>query len=562
MDYQDLSREELIMLVDRLVEEKRRRRYGLVWEEQEEGVEKILRGNYPVLAEVKEREIINDKTKPMNLLIEGDNLHSLNTLLYTHREKVNVIYIDPPYNTGNKDFIYNDKMVDKEDTWRHSKWLSFMAKRLRIARELLSDDGVIFISIDDNEQAQLKLLCDEVFGEGNVLGQFVWEKNPNPTFLNKYIRSSHEYVYCYSKCKDRVSGLYETHVYEKQDDSQPLQNKGNPMSVLEVKEGEAELNFIENGIVPEGVYGKIKLLDDVEVVNGANANCFRIEGTFRFRQEYFESAVRENRKLIFKTDKMSPRLTNNIIKSKDFAPKSILKTQATTQVGVNEVNNILGESEFSYPKPVDLIKGLLRLNRNVGAVVLDFFAGSGTTGHAVMELNKEDGGNRQFILCTNNENNICEDVTYERLKRVIIGYTTPKGKEVAGLGGNLKYFKTGFIEKDQDEEDLKNQFIDKSLELLSIKEDTYEKLIDNDSFKMNGGVDKVIGLYMDIDTNYTLLDDIQGMFDEYNVGVKKLFMPDQIDIDNDSKIEDLRNSGIEIHRVPRKIIDILEGWRK
>ena len=162
------------------------KRYGLVWEEREEAVEERLREELPVLVEDKELALTDGgKDAPNHILIEGDNLEALTTLSYTHEGKVDVIYIDPPYNTGNKDFVYNDSFVDSEDSYRHSKWLSFMSKRLRIAKRLLSDRGVIFISIDDNEQANLKLLCDEVFGGGNFIAQVIWERAYSPVNLKK-----------------------------------------------------------------------------------------------------------------------------------------------------------------------------------------------------------------------------------------------------------------------------------------------------------------------------------------------------------------------------------------
>ena len=152
------------------------RPYGLVWEDKSEKTEDKMQEELPVLKEVKERALIsNSKDAPNHILIEGDNLEALTTLAYTHAGRIDVIYIDPPYNTGNKDFVYNDSFVDREDTYRHSKWLSFMSRRLRIAKQLLSDKGVIFISIDDNEQAQLKLLCDEVFGEENFVANIIWK---------------------------------------------------------------------------------------------------------------------------------------------------------------------------------------------------------------------------------------------------------------------------------------------------------------------------------------------------------------------------------------------------
>ena len=168
------TKEKLLAEIERLKKElKKKKKYGLIWEDKPEDVVEMCKEKLPVLKEVKSKEIITDKNKPMNLLIEGDNYHALSVLNYTHKGKIDVIYIDPPYNTGNKDFIYNDHYVDREDSYRHSKWLSFMEKRLKLAKMLLSKEGVIFISIDDNEQAQLRLLCDSIFGEKNFVGEII-----------------------------------------------------------------------------------------------------------------------------------------------------------------------------------------------------------------------------------------------------------------------------------------------------------------------------------------------------------------------------------------------------
>ena len=193
-DLTDISNDEKAYLIE-LINNKKK--YGLVWEDKPENVEEQLRSMLPVFKEVKERAIVADNPEaPNHILIEGDNLHALTALSYTHAGKVDVIYIDPPYNTGNKDFIYNDSYVDKEDTYRHSKWLSFMDKRLRLAKKLLSDKGVIFISIDDNEQAQLKLLCDEILGSNSFLGTLIQDKlnSKNDT---KNIQRNHEYIHVY-----------------------------------------------------------------------------------------------------------------------------------------------------------------------------------------------------------------------------------------------------------------------------------------------------------------------------------------------------------------------------
>ena len=178
----------------------KQKRYGLVWEDKPEDVEEELRNNLPVLNEVKERAIIsNNNDVPNHVLIEGDNLEALTALAYTHAGKVDVIYIDPPYNTGNKDFVYNDTFIDSDNAYRHSTWLSFMSKRLRIAKKLLSDRGVIFISIDDNEIAQLKMLCSEIFGSINFLQQIIIESNPRGSQSSKYFANTHEYLLVYSK---------------------------------------------------------------------------------------------------------------------------------------------------------------------------------------------------------------------------------------------------------------------------------------------------------------------------------------------------------------------------
>ena len=187
-----LTNDEKAALLELLNKQKK---YGLVWEDKPEDVEERLRDELPVLKEVKDRFVSSeDPEAPNHVLIEGDNLEALTALTYTHAGKIDVIYIDPPYNTGNKDFIYNDSFVDSEDSFRHSKWLSFMSKRLKLAKGLLSDKGVIFISIDDNEQAQLKLLCDEIFGSNDFVGNIIWEKADSPRMDAKIMSSRHDFI--------------------------------------------------------------------------------------------------------------------------------------------------------------------------------------------------------------------------------------------------------------------------------------------------------------------------------------------------------------------------------
>lgn len=196
--YDDFSNEELIELLNKQDKELSRKKYGLVWDSEREPEKVVLdcQHKLPVLKEVKANQIKTDD-EDYNLMIEGDNYHALQVLNYTHKEKIDVIYIDPPYNTGNKDFIYNDRHVDREDGYRHSKWLNFMEKRLDLAKSLLTESGVIFISIGNDEIAQLKLLCDKIFGENVNNNVIHWKKNQKPQNASKTISESAEYLLVY-----------------------------------------------------------------------------------------------------------------------------------------------------------------------------------------------------------------------------------------------------------------------------------------------------------------------------------------------------------------------------
>ena len=239
-----LTNDEKSALIELL---RKQKKYGLVWEDKPEDVEERLRDELPVLIEDTGNAIISeDADAPNHILIEGDNLEALTALAYTHEGKIDVIYIDPPYNTGNKDFVYNDRFVDKEDSYRHSKWLSFMSKRLRIAKRLLSDKGVIFISIDDNEQAQLKLLCDEIFGEQKFVGEIVWFKKRKGSFLSNKLVSMTEYILPYWNGKEvQLFGGLPSNT-----ESQPIIKRTNSVKTLSFAP-----NIIKTKL-PDGIYPK------------------------------------------------------------------------------------------------------------------------------------------------------------------------------------------------------------------------------------------------------------------------------------------------------------------
>ena len=449
--------------------------YGLVWEDRPEAVEERLREDLPVLIEDKARALTaGGPDAPNHILIEGDNLEALTTLTYTHAGKIDVIYIDPPYNTGNKDFIYNDSYVDSEDSYRHSKWLSFMSRRLKIAKKLLSDRGIIFISIDDNEQANLKLLCDsaELFGEKNFVGTFFWKRTSTPPALSYKIRRKLEFVLCYQKSAIPQRTFAQGYV---DGGDAPLLNSGNPRGILTFPVGTVHFNLPDGIYSPNSTY-KIELLDDIEVIDGLNANEFRAAGNFKWGQSNLEREVSEGTYFLIKSRQFSPRFQKATKATK--VPSNIIDDEVNVGTNEDAQKEMLGfnlSSSFDYAKPSSLIAYLTKMPfwDEKDITVLDFFAGSGTTLHAVMLLNAEDGGKRQCILCTNNENGICENVTYERNKRVIEGYTKPNGEEVAGLtNNNLRYYRTHSVGRSRSTKNMRRLVL-LSTDMLCIKENLY-----------------------------------------------------------------------------------------
>lgn len=435
--------------------------YGLVWEDKPEEVEERLRNELPVLVEVKERAIGGGNSLlPNHLIIEGDNLEALATLAYTHAGKIDVIYIDPPYNTGNKDFIYNDSYVDNEDSYRHSKWLSFMSRRLRIAKKLLSDRGVIFISIDDNEQANLKLLCDEIFGFRKLIATLIWKSKSGGANDASAFGVDHEYILCYCSDISRVfinkdKGATVTTAYNKTD------KDGRRYSLDRLdKQSLGYQSTLDFPIIgPDGREYVVEHKDPSHK-----------KARWRWGKETVQERYEE---LVF----IWPYVyTKNYEKTDGQKPRSILSDErfGRTRTGSTDLNKILGNQNiFSYPKPAALIKYIIELGSKIDSYILDFFAGSGTTLHAVMQLNAEDGGKRQCILCTNNENGICENVTYERNKRVIEGYTKPNGEQVEGLhNNNLRYYRTDFVGRSRSTKNMR-RLVQLSTDMLCIKENLY-----------------------------------------------------------------------------------------
>lgn len=415
---QDENTGNLLSYLSDLEKDVNGKKYGLVFEEHREEIDEILDTHTPVLTE--DKDLFIDNGGQMNFLIEGDNLASLKLLEKTHKGKIDLIYIDPPYNRGKTDFVYDDDFVVKEDSFRHSKWISFMKPRLQCCKRLLSETGLIFFSIDDNEVAALKLLCDDVFGADLFINIFVWQRNSSAKTEKGKFTVNTEYVLLYAK-----SGAY------------ILNPAYKPLSIASQK----LFKFDDND--GRGKYQTVSLQKPRDP--GPETTYDYVDNTGKvwscppkgWRMKYDKIKALENDNRLV--------LTGNSLRVKDYWNErenegkrvdTLWNDLPQNTAGSGELEAIMGQANtFDNPKPTDLIKRCIEIG-NKNAIVLDFFAGSGTTGHAVMKLNTEDRGNRKFILCTNNENNICRDVTYERIKRVI-------NKE--GYAASLKYYKVDYV---------------------------------------------------------------------------------------------------------------------
>lgn len=479
--------DESLMAINQIERELTSKKYGLVWEEHEEEVDVKMQTHIPVFTEVKEKEIVGDSdSDECNFLLEGDNLHSLKLLEKTHKGKIDVIYIDPPYNTGNKDFIYGDLQVSYEDTFKHSKWLSFMAKRLKFAKKLLSRQGMLFISIDDNEHAQLKLLCDSVLGEQNYVTSLIWQKKKGGGNDSKHVATEHEYVLFYALNKELLSNIFIPYGDEYVSRYKEKDEKGRFFWDTFKRKSGKQYYAIK---CPDG-----SILEKDE--NGEPISWLRSEKRFLSDLEKGEvRIIKVNNNWTVHFKQRQPA---------GYKPRSLMTGYGTTSDGANELKKVFNiTNTFSNPKPVDLIKYFIKFCPNRKTIILDFFAGSGTTGQAVMELNQEDGGNRHFILCTNNENNICEEVTYQRLKTVITGKRQDGSTYSNGLPANLKYYKTDFVAKDSDEiyDDLL-EHIEEMIQLqYGIKIDKQKYVIIMDDDEMD-----------EFERNFAHYDNLQALF--------------------------------------------------
>ena len=497
------SDDDSLMAINSIERELTAKKYGLIWEEHQEEVDKKMETHSPVFSEVPEYEVMEDEhNTTFNFLLEGDNLHSLNLLEKTNRGKVNIIYIDPPYNTGNKDFVYNDEFVGREDLFRHSTWLSFMSERLRIAYKLLSKDGVIFVSIDDNEQAQLKLLMDEIFSEDNFIMCMPRITKKSGKTTSAYAKN-HDYILVYTKRDQDIFVMeeHEDNAFKYADEYIEERGKYKLNQTLDYN----SLSYSPSLDYPLEIEGEVFYPGGSKELweERQRGKHRRADWAWRWSKKLFQFGYDNGFVVIKRKKDGSARIyTKTYLNAKigknsngDFIIEHNKRVKATSSIEYidNKYSNdnakkdlsIFGLGDkFDYSKPVELIKKLIKAYYKNNALVLDFFAGSGTTAQAVLELNKEDSGSRRFILCTNNENNICREVTYQRIKSILTGTMISEGEYSKKIKGNLKYYVTDFVDKESDE--LTNELLEHIVEMIqleygvSINNSQYIMVIDDD----------------------------------------------------------------------------------
>ena len=529
---QDLENLNAPQLRRLLVEHLTKQKLGLYWESSAIKRDQALNADVVLPRRVAASSHAPEGTPHhRNLVIEGDNFDSLRLLRATHAGKVRVIYIDPPYNTGNKDWVYNDKFVGANDRWRHSQWLEFLHQRLTLARELLTSDGVILVSINDENRSRLELLMDEVF-PGRRVGSLVWRTKDTGNDLSQRFSHVHEHVLVYGSAGFKFNGratdrskfrnpdqdlrgdwspqpLTKAHTYtERANTYYPIQNpatgywypcdpdrtwclaseteirqrlKGDENAIQTALTGlrsETMEALIEKKLIyfpkckPEEVMlYKTRAALSAAITAGMGPMLPK-KKTPLLREDLPDldfwvgkpiATGRPSRKELWtakpEADRLAPLSSwiagqNEEVSTldDDNGDEPEVLRSARGGVATEEIKNVLGSKAFPYPKPLSLIKGLLSQATKPNDIVLDFFAGSGTTGQAVLELNAEDGGQRRFILCSSTEatiqepdKNLCRDVCAERLRRVMAGYGGKPGYSVA-QGGEFAYLQLDKIE--------------------------------------------------------------------------------------------------------------------
>ena len=564
--------DDMLIALGEIESELTSKKYGLVWEQHEEAVDVMMRDNIPVFTEVPEREITAAPGQGYNFILEGDNLHSLRLLEKTHKGKIDLIYIDPPYNTGSKDFIYDDAIVDKTDLFSHSKWLSFMDKRLRIARQLMSDKGVIFISIDDNEEAPLKMLCDDIFGADCFVANIAWQRTYSMRNDSKGIPAEVEHILVYSRNGEwmpkKLARTEAMNSLYKNIDNDP---KGAWRNTTPYAPGASthqgmvyaiqhpftgKMLYPSNGscwryqqdLMLEYMSGwckyELRDLNDADKradVCGISADEVKKGVKGIVLAESLEISAQKARLVYDRGNWPRYFFTRNGMGGlgrktylENLGGKPVTNCWPHTEVGqTDEAKKELiavfgGKVPFDTPKPTRLIDRIVEIASSDDSVILDFFAGSGTTGHGILKFNAaHPESKRKFILCTNNEGSICENVTYPRVTTVITGKRMDGSDYAEGIPANIKYYRTDFVSKD--DEYLSDALLEHIREMIQLE---HGVKIDGSQYLM---------VMSDGEA-----DELQAHWSEYE-GVKAIYASKDVLFTTE---QNALFAGVEIHTIP------------
>lgn len=576
---EDYSKEELLTLVKSL---KSRKKYGLVWEDKPEAVATMCVDNLPVLFEVEERALLHEPEGKTNLIIEGDNFHSLSVLNYTHPGQIDVIYIDPPYNTGSRDFVYNDVFVDADDTYRHSKWLSFMEKRLRLAEKLLAEDGSLFVSIDDNEYPRLVMLLELIFGERNVKTISLKMSEATGVKMSSVLASGRipklkEYLVVAKK--DGIRGLHIDKLPKEEWDDEYKQIitnlseveleqvksvKDNPERTEEEIENlneilaRMEYEPISQTFKELGISSKKEQLDfkyqnawrifrTASLEGGAKKLAIDTKKSFPDPPNFFLITTPRNKAYVIdgsvNPDTLSPR--SKVLFADEYL--TVHPGDFWSDIKTTGLENEGGVEFKNGKKPLKLLERIIKTNTRKDIVVLDFFAGSGTTGHAVLKMNSEDGGNRTFILGTNNENSIAENVTYERIRGVVEGRAGNPG-----LAANVRYFKTDFVSRAATDDQTRAKLVERSQQMIAVREGTFDVAHEQQSLTILENANSYSAVVYDQDSIPTLIDFLNKTTDSKHVAIYVF------SLSNDSYESDFTslNRSYELRPIPEGLLAI------
>ncbi len=565
-DLKNLTKEQLIEYIEELRKQLNNEKFGMYFDRKKfpEEVADIIKNNIPILLRKSKMEVLNDG-KIDNILIKGENLHALTALntINPAEGMIDVIYIDPPYNTGAKDWLYNNDYVDSEDSFRHTKWLNMMEKRLLLAKELLKDSGTIIVAIDHYELFQLGMLMNQIFGEENKYGVITVVHKPEGRQFTKGLNPSNEFYLIYGKNRS-VGSLFNVPLSKKKAAEFNLSDsKGNYRlePYMRIKDG--DLNNRENK--PNNWY---PIYVDVEnniislIQTAKSTEVYPIykgvEKSWSTRKELFQENL-NNGDVEYKIENGEIVIYKKYREQESIKTHWIKKEYNATVFGTKVLKDILVNTEFNFPKSIYAVIDALKITAPKDAVVMDFFAGSGTTGQAVMELNKEDGGNRKFILVTNNENNIMDDVCHPRLKTVITGMRRNNTKYSDGIKTNLRFFEVDYIESLLSKDQSKYNLVERCDGLLNIMENIFDKVKYGKNFNiyLNLSEEKTMGIY----NNYyeeNSFNEMLKRIEEINVKTKIIYyfsLDNNIDEALENKVNE-KIKGAIVKPIPSKIYEI------